>query len=181
MRDWSHGYLKNSIVKKKKVLSVLMNLKQKVSTFMKKKWECEKSERKAERIKHLEEYKERLMTEKDFAKQEEEKCQVEKERVKRKKIDQQNRKQREEDMNILFENFFGETRIWGPIAHSYQEKYYTAYMPIGSEMFSYEHVIVRKEDLYKIISSSSNQMTTVRLETFWFRLGPTARVQSCVC
>ncbi len=46
---------------------------------------------------------------------------MEKERVKRKKIDRQNRKQREENMHILFENFFGENRIWGPIADSYQK------------------------------------------------------------
>jgi hypothetical protein len=55
------------------------------------------------------------MTEKEFAKQDKEKCQAEKERVKKKKIDWQNRKQRDEDMNSLFENFFGENRIWDPL------------------------------------------------------------------
>ncbi len=76
--------------------------------------------------------------------------------MKRKKIDRQNRKQSEEKMNILFENFFGDNKIWGPIADSYQKKYYTAYMPIGYERFLYEHAIVRKEDLYKTISSKLN-------------------------
>jgi hypothetical protein len=156
VRDWSHGFLENSIAKKKKVQSLHINQQQKVSTIMKEKWEHDKSERRAERLKHLEEYKERLMTEKYFSKWEEEKCQAEKERVKRKKIDWQNRKQREEDMKFLFKNFFGENRIWGPIADSYQKKYYTVYMPIGNERLLYEHAIVRKEDLYKTISSKLN-------------------------
>jgi hypothetical protein len=95
------------------------------------------------------------MTDRDFAKQEEKKQQAEKERAKRKKIDWNNRKQREEDMKILFGIFFGENRIWGPIADLYQKKYYTAYLPIGDERFLYEHAIVRKEDLYKTISSTS--------------------------
>jgi hypothetical protein len=86
MRDWSHGYLANSIAKKKKVQSVLVNQKQKVSTFMKQKWECEKSEMRAEGKKHLEKYKQRLMTDKEFAKQDKEKRQVEKGRAKRKKM-----------------------------------------------------------------------------------------------
>jgi hypothetical protein len=59
----------------------------------------------------LEEYKKRLMTDKDFSKWEEDKRQAEKERVNRKKIDRKNRKQREEDMNILFKNFLGDNRI----------------------------------------------------------------------
>jgi hypothetical protein len=54
----------NSIAKKKKVQSVLVNQKQKVITFMKQKWEHEKSERRAEGKKHLEKYKQRLMTDK---------------------------------------------------------------------------------------------------------------------
>jgi hypothetical protein len=95
------------------------------------------------------------MTDKDFAKRKENKHQAEKERVKRKKIDQKNRKQREEDMNILFENFFGENRIWEPIANLYQKKYYTAYMPIGDERFLCGHAVRRKEDLYKTINSKS--------------------------
>jgi hypothetical protein len=122
---------------------------------MKEKWEREKSERIAKIVKHLEEYKTRLMTDKDFAKWEENKRQAEKEAVKRNKIDWKNRKQREEDMNILFENFFGENRIWGHIADLYQKKYYTAYIPIGVERFLHGHAIVRKEDLYKTISSNS--------------------------
>jgi hypothetical protein len=154
MGDWSKGYLNNSMAQKKKVQSVLVNQKQKVSSFMKKKWEHEKSERMAKIVKHLEEYEERLITDKDFAKLEEKKRQAEKERVNRKKIDQSNMKQRKEDMNILFENFFEENRIWRPIADLYQKKYYTAYMPIGNEKFLYEHAIVRKEDLYKTISSN---------------------------
>jgi hypothetical protein len=56
MHDWSHGLLENSIAKKKKVKSLLVNQKQRVSMFMKEKWECEKSERRAERLKHSEEY-----------------------------------------------------------------------------------------------------------------------------
>jgi hypothetical protein len=58
------------------------------------------------------------MTDKEFAKRNKEKRQAEKERVKRKKMDRQNRKQRDKDMNILFKNFFGENRIWGPIDDS---------------------------------------------------------------
>jgi hypothetical protein len=58
MRDWSKGYLdNNSMAKKKKVQSVLVNQKQKVSTFMKENWEREKSESMAKHVKHLEEYK----------------------------------------------------------------------------------------------------------------------------
>jgi hypothetical protein len=50
----------------------------------------------------LEEYKERVMTDKEFAKREEEKRHAKKEREKRKKMQLQNRKQRDEDMNLLF-------------------------------------------------------------------------------
>jgi hypothetical protein len=56
-------------------------------------------------------------------------------------------------MNILFKSFIGGNRIWGPIADLYQKKYYTAYVPIGTERFLDGHSIVRKEDLYKTISS----------------------------
>jgi hypothetical protein len=53
MHDWSHGYLAhNHIVKKKKVQSVLVS-KPKVSTFIKQKWECEKSKRRAESKKKI--------------------------------------------------------------------------------------------------------------------------------
>jgi hypothetical protein len=106
------------------------------------------------------------MTDNDFAKREENKRQTEKERVKRKKIDRKNRKQREEDMTILFENFFAENRIWGPIADIYQKKYYTAYMPIGDERFLYEHATVRKKDLDKTISSHST--VNIKTKTFGF-------------
>jgi hypothetical protein len=61
MPDWSQGYLKNSMAKKKNEQSVLIIHKQKASTFMKEKWECEKSERRAKIVKHLGEYKERLV------------------------------------------------------------------------------------------------------------------------
>jgi hypothetical protein len=104
----------------------------------------------------LEKYKQGLMTDKEFAKRDEEKCQAEKERVNRKNMDWQNRKQRDEDMNILFENFFGENRIWGPIADSYWKKYYSRYMPIGNGRFLHEHAILRKENLYETGSSKSN-------------------------
>ncbi len=109
----------------------------------------------------MEKYKQRLMTDKEFAKQDKEKCQAEKERVKRKKMDRQNRKQRDKDMNILFENFFGENRIWGPIADLYRKKYYSTYMPIGNGRFLHEHAILRKENLYKTSSSklNGNRMT----------------------
>jgi hypothetical protein len=43
------------MAKKKKMQSVLVNQKQKVSTFMKEKWEREKSERMAKIVKHSEE------------------------------------------------------------------------------------------------------------------------------
>jgi hypothetical protein len=136
-------------------------LKTKSEHIHEEKWECEKSQRMRKNLKHLEEYKKRLMTDKEIAKRELNKCQAEKERVKRKKIDWKNRKQREEDITILFKNFFGENRIWGPIADVYQKKYNTAFMPIGVERFLYEHAIVTKEDLYKTISSNS----TVNIKT----------------
>ncbi len=62
--DWSHGYLanKNGKKKKKKVQLVLVNRKPRVNTFMKLKWEREKLERKEALKRHVEEYKERLMT-----------------------------------------------------------------------------------------------------------------------
>ena len=45
-----------------------------------------------------------------------------KEREKQKKIDQKQKQQRDEDTQILFENFFGEKMIWGPMAVTYREK-----------------------------------------------------------
>ncbi len=116
-----------------------------------------------------------MITDKDFAKREEKEHQAEKERVKRKKIDRNNRKQRKEDMNILFENFFEENRIWGPIADLYWKKYCTAYMPIGNESFLYKHAIVRKEALYKTISSNS----TVNSKTGDIRVPIMDPLQGC--
>jgi hypothetical protein len=97
MREWSHGYLKNSN-RKKMVQSVLVNQKPKVSTCMKEKWERERSERRAEGKKHLDKYKERLQTDTVFAKWVEEKRLAEKERVKKSKIDRLKRKERDEDI-----------------------------------------------------------------------------------
>jgi hypothetical protein len=131
------------------VQSVLVNQKPKVNAFMKQKWEREKSERREALKRHLEEYKERVMSDKEFAKREEEKRHAKKEREKRKKMELQNRKQRDEDMNQLFENFFGEKRTWGQIADSYRKKYCSAYMPVGEGRFLYEHTILRKENLYE--------------------------------
>ena len=71
MHKWSHGYIKNN--RKKMVQSVLVNRKPKMSTFMKEKWDRERSKRRAEGKKYLEEYKERLQTDTEFAKREEEK------------------------------------------------------------------------------------------------------------
>ena len=56
-----------------------------------------------------------MITDKDFAKREEKEHQAEKERVKRKKMDWQNRKQRDEDMNILFKNPLGKTGFGDPL------------------------------------------------------------------
>ena len=116
---------------------------------MKLKWEREKLERKEAMKRHMDEYKERLMTDKEFAKREEEKRQIERERATLKKMEKLNKKQRDEDLNVLFENFFGENRTWGPIAESYKTKFHTAYMPIGEGRFLHEHTIWRKENLYE--------------------------------
>jgi len=154
MREWSHRYLKNN-TKKKKVQSVLVNRKPKASTFMKEKWERERSERRADGKKSLEEYMERLKTDTVFAERMEEKRLAEKERARKKKIDKLKRKERDEDIEVLFENFFGENRVWGPIADEYKEKYSTRYMPIGDGRFLYEHEIVRKRNLYEISGRAS--------------------------
>jgi hypothetical protein len=61
----------NHIVKKEKVQSVLVNQKPKVNAFMKQKWERDKSKRREALKRRLEEYKERVMTDKKFAKKEE--------------------------------------------------------------------------------------------------------------
>ena len=82
MRDWSPRFIDN-ISKKKKVQSVLVNHKPKVSTFMKEKWERERLERRAEAKTHSEQYKSWLMTDTDFAKHVKEKRKTENERQKR--------------------------------------------------------------------------------------------------
>ncbi len=64
------------------------------------------------------------MTDKGFAKREEEKRQIERERATLKKMEKLNKKQRDEDLNVLFENFFGENRTRGPIAESYKTKFH---------------------------------------------------------
>ncbi len=87
------------------------------------------------------------MTDKEFAKREQEKRQIERERASLKKMEKLNKKQRDEDLNVLFENFFGENRTWGPIAESYKTKSHTAYMPTGEGRFLHEHTIWRKENL----------------------------------
>jgi len=63
-RDVSRGYVGKSISKKKKVQSVLVHRKPKVSAFMKEKWERERSERRAEMKKYSDEYNDRLLTDK---------------------------------------------------------------------------------------------------------------------
>jgi hypothetical protein len=60
-----------------------------------------------------------------------------------------------EDINILFENFFGPKNVWGPIADAYKKNSYTEYMPIGEGRFLRGHKIVRKENLYE--SGASNK------------------------
>jgi len=82
-----------------------------------------------------------------------------KERGKQKKIDRKQKQQRDEDTQILFENFLGEKMIWGPMAVTYREKYHTAYMPIGGGRFSFQHHIVRKADLYEVCTVPNNSKT----------------------
>ena len=113
MRDWSPRFIDN-ISKKKKVQSVLVNHKPKVSTFTKEKWERETLDWRAEAKKHSEQYKNRLTTDKDFAKHAEEKHKAENERQK-KKIDQKQKQQNDEDIQLLFENFFGKKGFGDPL------------------------------------------------------------------
>ena len=68
LRDLSRGYVGNSISKKKKVQSVLVHRKPKVSAFIIEKWQRERSERRAEMKKYSDEYNDRLLTDKAFAK-----------------------------------------------------------------------------------------------------------------
>jgi hypothetical protein len=149
-RDWSMGYLANRNGKKsrKKVQMVLVNRKPRVNIFMKQKWEREKLERKEAMKTYMEEYKNRLMTDEEFAKREEGKRCIERERERLRKMEKKNEKQRNEDLNVLFENFFGENKIWGPISESYRTKFHTAYMPIGEGRFLHKHTIWRKENFY---------------------------------
>ena len=159
LRDLSRGYVGNSISKKKKVQSVLINRKPKASAFMKDKWERERSERRAEMKKYSDEYNDRLLTDKDFAKRAAERHNAEKEREKKKNIDRKQKQQRDEDSEVLFENFFGGKLTWGPMAASYREKYHTAYMPIGSGKFLFQRQIIRKADLYEVCTLPNNSKT----------------------
>jgi|688.fasta_scaffold96435_2 hypothetical protein len=51
------------------------------------------------------------MTDEKYAKREEGKCCIQREREKLKKMEKKNEKQRNEDLNLLFENIFGETNM----------------------------------------------------------------------
>ena len=82
-RDLSSGYDGNSISKKKKVQSVLVHRKPKEIAFIKEKWECERSERRAEMKKYSDEYNDQLLTDKAFAKRVMERHIAEKEREKK--------------------------------------------------------------------------------------------------
>jgi hypothetical protein len=64
------------------------------------------------------------------------------------------------DIDLLFENFFGNKNEWGPIYKMYKRKYQTSYTPIGDCLFlcgpivNGSHIpagydIVRKANLYK--------------------------------
>lgn len=159
LRNLSRGYVSKSISKKKKVQSVLVHRKPKTSQFMKEKWERERSERRALMKKYSDEYNHRLRTDKAFAERALDRHIAEMEREKQKKIDQKKKKQRSEDTEILFENFFGEKMTWGPMAVTYREKYYTAYMPIGGGRFLYQCQIIRKADLYEVCTIPNNSNT----------------------
>lgn len=159
LRDLSRGYAGNSISKKKKVQSVLINRKPKASAFMKDKWERERAERRADMKKYVDEYNDRLLTDIGFAKRAEERHNAEKERKKKQNIDRKQKQQRDEDCEVLFENFFGEKLTWGPMALTYSEKYHTAYMPIGSGKFLFKCQIIRKADLYEVCTLPNNGKT----------------------
>ena len=62
--------------------------------------------------KYSEQYKNRLMTDNDFEKRVEEKGKAEYKRQKKKKIDRKQKHQNDEDIQLLFENFFGKKGIW---------------------------------------------------------------------
>jgi len=84
--------------------------------------------------KYSDEYNDRLLTDKAFAKRVMERHIAEKERKKQKKIDRKQKQQRDEDTQIIFENFLGEKMIWGPMAVTYREKYHT--LAVGGFYFS---------------------------------------------
>ena len=149
MQDLSNRYHQPMVewnIGQKKVQLVLINQKRKVSAFIKEKWECERLERMSKRKQSRDKHNERLLTNINFAKCTEEQKTADKERRKHKKKEQLHKV---EDINILFENFFGPKNVWGPIADAYRKKYYTEYMPIGEGRFLRGHKIVRKENLYE--------------------------------
>ena len=69
--------------------------------------------------KYSDEYSDRLLSDKAFAKRAMERHIADKERVKQKKIDRKQKQQRAEDTKILFENFFGEKMSWGERVHAH--------------------------------------------------------------
>ena len=159
LRDMSRGYVGNSFAQRNLVQSVLVNRKPKASSFMKDKWARERCKRRSDMKKISDEYNNRLLTDKDFAKRAEERHQADNEREKKKKIDRKKKQQHQEDTQLLFENFFGEKLTWGPMAVAYREKYHTAYMPIGGGRFLYQCQIIRKTDLYEVCTLPNNCLT----------------------
>ena len=149
-----------NIGQKKKVQSVLVNRKRKVSAFIKERWERERLERNFIRKQIRDKYNDRLSTDSDFAARTEERKIAERLRRKDKKKEQLHKV---EDVNILFENFFGPKNVWGPIADAYRKKYYTEYMPIGEGRFLRGHEIVRKDNLYVSGVASSNVVPGVQI------------------
>jgi hypothetical protein len=148
MRDLSNRYHQPKIewtIGQKKIQSVLVNRKRKVSAFIKEKWERERLERMYKRILNRNKHNERLLPDTNFATCTEEQKTAERERRKQKK----EQLHKVEDINILFENLFGPKNVWGPIADAYKNFFYTEYMPIGEGRFLRGHTIVRKENLYE--------------------------------
>ena len=94
-----------------------------------------------------------------FAKHVMERHIADKEREIQKKIDWKQKQQRDEDTQILFENFLGEKMIWGPMAVTYREKYHTACMPIGGGRFLFQRQIVKKANLYEVCTVPNNSKT----------------------
>jgi hypothetical protein len=81
----SCGYVGNSFAKRNLVQSVLVNRKPKASSFMKDKWARERYKRRSDMKKISDEYNNRLLTDKDFAKRVEERHQADNEREKKKR------------------------------------------------------------------------------------------------